>query len=245
MQKRGIGKRAEFPKIHVAHKEEEVSGSFLRDVILGGQDGLVNVLGIVLGVGGATLSSNTVILAGLVATAAESISMAAVAYTSTNAAKSYYEAKVAEEKKEICEIPEAEKEEVRQIMLRKGFRGQLLNKVVEHLTSNRKLWLETMMEHELKLSPEDYAHPLRDALIVGIASVIGSLIPLIPFFLFDVKTGIWTSLVISSIALFVVGAAKARMTIGTPWKAGVELMVIGMLAALAGYGIGRLVGVYV
>ena len=233
--------RKKISQIH-KHKENGISGGFLRDVILGGQDGLVNVLGIVLGVGGATLSTRTVILAGLAATVAESISMAAVAYTSTKAAKEYYEAKLVQGREEIKKFPELEKEEIRQIMINKGFRKQLLNKVVHRFTSNPKHWAETMMEHKLKLSLEDYAHPLKDAVLVGISSVVGSLIPLIPFLFFDVVTGIWTSLIISSLALFVVGSAKARITIGTPWKAGVEMMAIGILAALAAYGIGRLIG---
>jgi VIT1/CCC1 family predicted Fe2+/Mn2+ transporter len=85
-------------------KAEEASN--LRNFILGWQDGLVNVLGIVLGVAIATASTQIVLLAGLVATFAESISMAAVAYTSSKAAKDFYMGQLKHELRSIDEVPE-------------------------------------------------------------------------------------------------------------------------------------------
>src|SRR3989344_492700 len=98
----------------------------LRDFILGSQDGLVNVLALVLGVASATNDIRIVLIAGLAATFAESISMAAVAYTSTKAAHDYYEKEHASEWQEVKEQPEKARREIREIYHRKGFRGQLL-----------------------------------------------------------------------------------------------------------------------
>src|SRR5467141_2536264 len=106
-------------------------GRRLRDIILGGQDGLVNVLGLVLGVAAATQSVRVIFVAGLAATFSESIAMGGVAYTSALADRDYYLSERAREMREIEEVPEIEKEEVRQIFREKGLHGDLLERVVQ------------------------------------------------------------------------------------------------------------------
>ncbi|HLD41953.1 MAG TPA: VIT1/CCC1 transporter family protein [archaeon] len=224
------------------HHEKPGLGSEMRDVILGWQDGLVNVLGIVLAVAAASVSAKTIIIAGLAATFAESISMAAVAYTSTKTARDFYLRERETEKKEIREIPDEERREIRDIYFKKGFRGRQLKNIVKKLTSKKKLWLETMMSEELGLS-KDGSRPVRSALIVGVAALIGSLFPLIPFFLLSPASAILPSLVLSVAVLFVLGSVKAKFTRGTWFKSGLEIAVIGLAAALIGYGIGTLLGV--
>ena len=97
-------------------------GAIFRDIILGGQDGVVNVLGIVLGVATATNSSQIVLLSGLAATFAESVSMAAVAYTSSRAEAEHYRAEVAREEYEMDHLSEVERQEVPRHLRREGFR---------------------------------------------------------------------------------------------------------------------------
>ena len=218
------------------------SGSNLKDVILGGQDGLVNVLGVILGVAAATFDTRIIIVAGLAATFAESISMAAVAYTSTKAAKSYYLSQLKQEEKEIKEMPKLEKKEIYDIYYKKGFRGKVLNDIVKTITGNKKIWLETMMVEELGMLPREYSKPGKSSFIVGLSAIIGSIIPLIPFFLFEVKLGIIIALILSALALFITGTIKAKLTVGNEFRSGLEMLVIGMVAALTGYLIGYLFG---
>lgn len=214
----------------------------IRDVILGGQDGLVNVLGLVLGVASATSSTNIVLVAGLAGSFAESISMGAVAYTSSKAANEYYQKKVEEEKWEMEHNPEEGKKEVYDIYYKKGFRGKDLDRIVKHITSKKNVWLETMMGQELRLYPDEYSNPIRNGFVVGLASIIGSFIPLFPFFFLSVKAGILASLIISGIALFTTGAVKAKVTVGDWKKSGIEMLIVGILAAIIGYLIGGLLG---
>lgn len=225
------------------HGHNNHQGSRLKDVILGGQDGVVNVLGLVLGVAVATNSIRIVLISGLASTFAESISMAAVAYTSTKAALSYYLSEKAREEKEIKEVPGEERREIRDIYYSKGFRGRVLSAIVNRITSNRRLWLDTMMSEELKLSAKGNENPINNALVVGLASLIGSLIPLLPFFFLSVKTSIVTALVLCSLVLFLTGAYKAKVTVGIWWKSGLEMFIVGMLAAISGYGIGLIFNV--
>lgn len=231
-------------KKHQIERHGGLSRSNIRDFILGFQDGVVNTLGLVLGVASAVQSTKLVLISGLVTTFAESISMAAVAYTSTKAAHQFYESQLEREKREIQEIPYMEVQEIRHIYHKKGFRGKQLEGIVRKITSNKKLWLETMMSEELKLYPEDYEKPLKSTFVVGISAVIGSLVPVLPFFFLSVKLGMISALVFSVFVLFLVGAIKANITIGDWKKNGLEMAMVGTLAALAGYLVGTLLGVY-
>ena len=217
------------------HKSSKVN---FKNFILGGQDGIVNVLGLVLGVASATSDYRLVIIAGLVSLVAESISMGAVAYTSSKAAKDYYLSRLNEEAKEIKYQPEFEKKQIENIYQKKGFYGKLLKNIVNKITSNKKIWLETLMKEGHNLSPEEYNKPFNVATIVGLSTVIGSIIPILPFFFFDIKTSIFTSLIFSALVLFFVGACKAKLSIVDWKKSGLELMLIGILSAVLGYLVG-------
>ncbi|MBI2676133.1 MAG: VIT1/CCC1 transporter family protein [Candidatus Aenigmarchaeota archaeon] len=161
----------------------------IKDFILGGQDGTVNVLGIVLGVATATLNPSIVIIAGLAATFAESISMGAVGYTTSKTENELY-------------------------------------------TSGRRK----------KAVPEEWSHPLKNGLVTMFASFLGSFVPLIPFFLAEVKQAMIISLVLSIIFLFSMGAVKGIITKRSWFRSGAEITIIGILAALAGFLVGYLLG---
>ena len=220
------------------HTDAHRTTSVLAEVILGGQDGLVNVLGIVLGVAAATQDARIVLVAGLAATFAESVSMAAVAYTSSLAETAHYESELEREYRHVRLVPAVEKGEVKEIYHQKGFEGELLDQIVEKITADEDVWVGVMMSEEHQLTPTKRRDALRSALIVGFAAVVGSLIPLIPFFFLPVTTSIWLSLVIAALTLFVVGFYKARTTVGSPGKSGVEMAVIGVVSALVGYLVG-------
>ncbi|MCH7541347.1 VIT1/CCC1 transporter family protein [Patescibacteria group bacterium] len=138
-----------------------------------------------------------------------------------------------------------EKEEIREIYRQKGFSGKLLEDVVEKITSDEKVWLDEMMKFELGLQPVETKYALVSGVVVGGAALVGSLIPLLPFFFLNILQisigqAIWVSLVISALTLFTVGAYKAKTTIGDWKKSGAEIAVIGIVAALIGYVVGLL-----
>ncbi len=224
--------------------ESWLRGVLLRDIILGWQDGVVNVLGLVLGVATATDNTRLIVISGLAALFAESASMAAVAYTSSKAAKDYYVRELRREQREVDETPESETREIRDIYYRKGFRDDELDRIVRKITSDKELWVETMMTEELRLFPEEYQNPVKSSAIVGVASVIGSLIPLIPFIFLSPRSGTPVSVTISVAVLFGTGVVKARLTVGDWLKTGVEMALVGTGAALFGYVIGALLGSY-
>src|SRR5216117_28827 len=223
--------------------EKHAQPGLLSDFILGSQDGLVNVLAVILGVAVASRDITIILAGGLAATFAESISMGAVAYTSTLARRDHYLAEVEREKEEMRTLPDLERQEVRDILERWDFHGAELDDMVQKITSKPRAWLELMMTHELYLAPVDPTQARRSAVLVGIAAILGSLIPLIPFIVIgrDILLGTAVSLVVSTLALFAIGWWKARTTIGRPGRSGTQMAIIGIASALAGFGIAYLV----
>ena len=222
------------------HREDHRAGNWLRDVILGGQDGLVNILGIILGVIAGGGSDTVLLVAGFAAAITESISMGAVGYTSSISERDYYQAEQGREEKEIATMPEAERREVRDIYAAKGFTGTLLEDVVDTITANRDTWLATMMDEELHLQRIQSRDVLRTAIIVGIATLIGHLIPLLPFLVLPRTPALVVAIVLSALALFGVGAYSALTLVGDWRKSGLKFVAIGLGAAAIGFLIGRL-----
>ena len=209
-------------------------------MILGGQDGLVNILGIILGIiaGG---GSNTVLLAaGFAAAITESISMGAVGYTSAMSERDYYDAEQLREANEIDTMPDQERDEVRSIYRAKGFSGELLDRVVETITMDRKTWVATMMSEELHLQPVSTRDILRTAIVITVATLIGHLIPLAPFFVMSREPALVLAIVLSGITLFGVGVYSAVTLVGDWRTSGLKMLVIGLGAAAVGFIVARL-----
>ena len=213
--------------------------TLLSDFILGSQDGIVNVLGIILGLAAVGAPRTIIIVATLAALAAESIAMGAVAYTSTLSRRRLYLSEVQREQVEMRELPEVERNEVRTVLTEWGYQGTQLEEVLEHICSNPRAMLEFMMAFELKLSPVDPKAPRASAAVVGSATLIGHLIPLTPFFvLINVFQGAILSVILSAGALFGIGWYEANVTDGRWWRNGLQMLVIGLAGGFAGFIIG-------
>jgi len=221
-------------------KEKHSTNNSLRDVILGGQDGLVNMLGIALGVVAAGGSTHVLIITGVAAAITESISMGAVAYTSFGSDRDFYLAERNREQTEIEAQPDDEREEIREIYAAKGFKGHLLEDVVSTITSNRETWVSTMMNEELHLQPIAQRSLVQSAVIVTVATLIGHLIPIVPFMAVARTPAIIMAIALSAVTLFAVGVYSAKTLVGDWRKSGIQMVAIGLGAAALGFFIGRL-----
>jgi vacuolar iron transporter family protein len=226
-----------MPRPHEPHNRP----GLLSDFILGSQDGLVNVLGILLGLAAATSDLRIIIIAALAALGAESVSMGAVAYTSTLARKKVYEAEIQRELDEMRTLPDVEREEVRTILREWGYAGDPLEAMVKEIESRPKMMLDLMMAFELKLAPVAESQARNSALTVFAATVVGSLIPLISFLVpgMSVVNSAYSAIVISGAALFGIGWYEAKTTVGPFWKSGLRMLLIGLAAGFAGFLIGH------
>jgi len=192
----------------------------LADIILGGQDGLVNVLGLSIGVVGATADTSLVVISGLSALFAESISMGAVAYTSSKAESD-------------CEAAAA-----RDARLDKAKIERIIGRM-EGLDERQTRFVRTRLLSAHVPRP-DRSSPFSKAIKVWLATMGGSFVPLWPYFLFEVHLAAILSILSAALVLFSTGALKAHWTIGSWKRSGAEMLLVGALAALAGYAIGLL-----
>ena len=223
-----------------ARHSHDAGRDWLRDVILGGQDGLVNILGIILGIVAGGGGRTVLLSAGFAAAITESISMGAVGYTSTVADRDYYAAQRAVEQAELIDDADLERQEITQLYQSKGFSGELLDQVVTTVTANRDRWLDTIMDEERHLRPVASGDIFRSSTVITVATLIGHLIPLVPFVFLGRSSALVLAIVLSAVTLFGVGAYQAVTRVGHWWQVGLKLVVIGLGAAAIGFAIGTL-----
>ncbi len=212
--------------------------SAMRDFVFGFGDGVNTSLGIAAGVGGANVSSDIIILAALVAMFTGAKAMAVQNYL---AVKSQRELLNSEIKREIWEIknkPEDERQEIEDIYKAKGFSGKELEMIVNKITSDKKVWLDTMLNEELNLNLEIVGHPLKSALRMFGSFLVGGILPILPFFFADGFTPLLIAIGISLSTSFIVGAVKSKMAQTSIIKGGIEMAGLGTGIALIGFGIG-------
>lgn len=219
------------------------AGSF-KNAVFGVEDGLVSTLGVVIGATGGGLGKIGVLVAGFAAAITGAISMAAGTYISTKSEIELFRKEIDVEKEEIRTRPKQEKIEIRQFYRQKGFDGKLLDQIVNHIVSDRKLMLKTMLREELGINEKNFEHPSKDAVSIFLFFILGSIVPLIPFMLFEPTKALTISPYTTGLGLFLAGAAKSKLTKRNWIKSGIEMLLIGLLAGGAGYLIGNFVSHY-
>jgi len=211
----------------------------LGDMVLGAIDGCVTTFAVVTGAVGGGFSSDVIIVLGFANLLADGFSMAVSNYQSTKAQRDLLEEAARTEEQHIVHVPEGEREEVRQIFARKGFEGEMLERIVEVITSDRKLWIDTMMAEELGL-PLETPNPMRAALTTLVAFVVVGLIPLLPFLIpgLTPRQTFIASGIATGVAFFGIGSAKGRVLNRAPLRAGLETLLTGGAAASLAYLVG-------
>ena len=217
-------------------------GRAIREVVYGATDGLVTSLGFVIGVFGALHDSRIIVITGIAGASAGALSMGFSAYISSKSQREFFLAEIERERREMQEMPEKERDEVRKIYRAKGFQGEELEMVVRRITSNPKVWLRTMMEEELGLVATSFDTPWLVGGITAASYLMAAFLPILPYAVRVPLSAFPWSVGISVAALFALGAGKTRLTRTSPLKSGLEMIAIGLISALVGYGIGRLTG---
>ncbi|HEY3341475.1 MAG TPA: VIT1/CCC1 transporter family protein [Anaerolineae bacterium] len=228
----------------ILHRESwhRHGGGWLGQAIYGANDGLGSVFGIVSGVAGATAGGPAVLIAGLAGMLASALSMGSGAYLATKAEREIQEAEIARERKEMEIHPEEEEEELGLFYQLKGVPEDEANALAKRLIDQPEHALKTLISEELGLSEQNYPNPWTSALSASLSTAFGAFIPIIPFFFTSGYPAIIASFVISTLAHFLIGAAKTVVTGLSPWRSGAEMMVVGLGEALITYGLGLLFG---
>ncbi len=214
------------------------SGSgWISGAIYGANDGLAAVFGIIAGVSAATGGSSFVLTAGLSGALASAISMATGAFLAERSEAEVGEANVERERQEIADNPEEEKEELALFYMLKGMSERDANDLADRLSTQPDAMLQVLSVEELG-GVKTEAHPTQAALAAGLSTLVGAMVPVLPFFFLRGFPAIVTAAVVSLIAHFLVGAAKSLVTLRTWWAAGLEMTAAGVIVGGVLYVIG-------
>ncbi len=229
---------------HPQHPENEQAAEpgWMRDVMLGLNDGLVASFAVTSGVAAAFSVARVVVMAGIAEMLGGGISMGAAAFISSRSQLEFYHSEIARERDEMARWPERERDEVRAIYRNKGFSGRLLDEIVAHITADPERWSDVMMREELGLHHEHLEVPHRSALRVGISYLLGAAIPIIPYTILAPSVAVMVSAFVTIAALFAVGALKTILTSRSWWRSGLESLAVGVAAAIVTYGAGWIFG---
>lgn len=222
-------------------------GNALRAAVLGANDGLVSILSLVMGVAGANLNRHDVFIAGMAGLLAGAGSMALGEWLSVQSSRELYAHQIKIEKEELDHNPAEEQEELALIYQAKGLpeaRARELSAAI--MTTDKNSILDTLAREELGIDPLELG---GSAYVAAFTSfflfALGALFPLLPFAFLSGNIAVFTSMGVSAIALFVVGAAITLLTGRNVFYSGFRQVIIGLAAAVITYGIGKLIGVSV
>lgn len=211
--------------------------NYLGDFLLGAIDGTVTTFALVAGVAGAGLAKEVAIVLGVANLIADGFSMAASNYQKAKSDAELLENVRHMEEDHIEKIPYGEVEEIRQIYTQKGFSGQLLERVVDVIISDRKQWIDTMIREEHGM-PLKTSNPIKSAMSTFLAFLLVGSIPLSPFFLpmtFESQKTFLISAIATGLAFFGIGFGKGKVLAKNPFVSGLETFFIGGAAAVMAY----------
>lgn len=228
---------------YIHHKKPHV-GALVREVVFGMEDGMVSTLGALTGIATGSNNHFFVVLSGFVIISVESISMAVGSYLSSKSERAIDERKLHEERMELKQYPEEEREELVGMYVKDGWPKTLAEEMALEASKNKKLFLQEMAYRELKIVPEKMERPLQNAVAMGISYVVGGVIPLLAYFFLPLETAIVYSIVVTLVGLFILGVATTTFSHRVWWQAGLEMLFLAAAAAGIGYGVGRVVDIY-
>ena len=222
----------------------KTTGKYIGDIVYGANDGLITTFAIIAGAAGAGLSPAIIVILGLSNIIADGISMGASNYLGGKSEIDFAKNQRKKEEWEIEHLRELEIDEIREIYEKKGFKGKALDEAVKTITSNKKVWIDTMMLEELGII-EEIDDPKSHAYVTFGAFVAAGFVPLLPF-LFPIGFSAFpAAVVIGGITLFLIGAARSFVTTVSFIRGGLEMFLVGSAAAIAAYSIGAIVEKFV
>jgi VIT1/CCC1 family predicted Fe2+/Mn2+ transporter len=222
------------------HRQEQ--GRYIKSLIYGGLDGIITTFAVVAGVAGASLSVAVVLILGFANLIADGLSMAIGDYLSTKAENEYARAERRRELWEVENYPEGERREMVELYMDKGIDRQDAETVVDILSKHREAWVSIMMVEELGIVESDES-PLRNAFVTFLSFAVFGFVPLLAYVVLRFVPALqaqafWFSCALTGLTLFTLGALKVRITTRNWFASGLEMLVVGGLAAAAAYGIG-------
>ncbi len=222
----------------------KAGGSSIKSLVYGGLDGIITTFAVVAGVAGADLATGIVLILGFANLFADGISMAIGDFLSTRAETEYNEAERVREQWEVANYPEGEKIELVELYREKGIPEEDAKQMVDILSRHPQAWVDVMMVEELGIV-EEKESPVRNALVTFFSFAVFGFVPLVAYVLakvvpFLAENTFVVACILTGLTLFGLGAQKVRITNRNWFVSGLEMLLLGGVAAAAAYGIGVL-----
>ena len=225
-------------------RHKSVGGNALRAAVLGANDGLVSNMSLVMGVAGAAVSNNTILLTGIAGLLAGAISMALGEWLSVQSSRELHLRQIELETEELAASPEEEKKELVLLYQAKGMTLSEAKKLAEKAFETKESAIETLIIEQLGINKEELGGSAWEAAITSfVLFAVGAIIPLFPFFILEGINAIYLSVGASVIGLFGIGAAITLFTGKGVLYSGMRQVFFGLAAAAVTFGIGTLIGV--
>jgi vacuolar iron transporter family protein len=237
-----LGSRPKWGRMpQITHTERHFTATeVVRDIVIGMSDGLTVPFALAAGLSGAVTATRIIVTAGLAEIAAGSIAMGLGGYLAARSDAEHYDSERKREQREVVEKPEAEKQEVIEVLESYGLSPEECAPLVEALSRRPEAWVDFMMRFELGLEEPDRRRALASALTIAGAYIAGGFIPLAPYFFFArPKNALLVSVLVTLGALLLFGYVKGRFTGTRPLRSAFQTMLIGGLAAAAAFLIAR------
>lgn len=214
----------------------------VRDIVIGMSDGLTVPFALAAGLSGTVAQTGIVVIAGLAEIAAGSIAMGLGGYLAARTDRDHYNSERDREYRETIELPDKEREEVADVFRGYGMSEKDIAPVVTAISADRKHWVDFMMKFELGFEEPDPKRARNSAVTIAASYIAGGLVPLAPYMLVpDLSQALEISVIVTLIALFIFGYFKGRMTGISPFRGGLQTVVIGGLASAAAFALARLI----
>jgi predicted membrane protein (TIGR00267 family) len=226
------------------HHTDSGNAADVRELVFGMEDGMTSTLGAITGIATATGDHFTVVLAGAVVISVESIAMAVGSYLSSKSEREIDEHKLREERTEIQKFPQEETEEMQEMYVKDGWPAELAATMASTAAKNEDLLLKEMAYRELHINPDNLENPGRNGVIMFFSYVVGGAVPIAPYFFLPVSSALPTSIAITLVGLFSLGAFTARFSKRAWWKSGLEMLALASAAAGVGYVVGQIVSTF-
>ena len=213
----------------------------VREAVFGAQDGLVSTLAVVSTVAGASDERYVVLVAGIATALGGIFSMAAGEYIGSKSQREIFDAQIVDEREEVHERPGEAEAEVAYMFEEDGLPHPQAREVARMMAEHPDVLLKTMVEKELGLTVEEGGgSPLQGALVMGAAFGLGSIPPIVPHLFAAGDLAVVLSVAATLSVLFAIGVVKSRWTHRSWWSSGLEILVVGAIAGVAGYFFGSI-----
>ena len=223
------------------HLERHLDGvaAHIKDIVYGANDGIITTFAVVTGAIGANLPISVVIILGFANLLADGFSMAASNFLGTKSEQALFKKEEYREHEEVQYMPEVEKDEVRGVFLNRGFSEKQSQQLVEIISLNKNFWIDFMMRYELGMDVPKEGNEWKAATATFLAFVIAGSFPLLPFVAFAGGSYLIAySVAATGISLFAVGSARTIFTKKSWFISGLEMLIVGGIAASVSYLVG-------